>query len=329
MAPDTERRAALAELSGLAYGIHLRGRLPASFEPYLAGDAVGGAAPRSLRLTYQAVPELPRGVEEVWASETDWPSGGGRFAVFRMPEGFGLSVAAEGRGALRCTSRAIRIEWVPPGTGAAHYLFSYALPLWLETEGVPVLHGSAVSADGRAVGFLGPSGAGKSVLCAELLGLGCGFLADDALALRRDGDDWRCAQGPPLLRLWPSGLERRLEIPAHPLPRVHETLDKRQLLLGREQAGSRAAGPRLAALYVLRRRPGTAGGVEIAACTPRDALVRLIEHGIAGGPAAALGLSAGRLERLADLAEKVPVRLLSFPSGGETAARVLEAVRPA
>lgn len=329
---DREAEVDRVDLSGLAYGVRLAGRLPKGFAEYLVPhDAGGTEAPSCVEVTYRSLSEPPR-ADEVWGSDTDWPPGGGHFGLFRQPEGgFGLTVSAEGRGVFRCTSRSIGIEWAPPGTGAAHYLFAYALPIWLESEGVPVLHGSAVSLGGRAVGFVGRSGIGKSVLCAELLRLGCGFLADDGLALRRDKRRdrrgvWRCAQGPPLLRLWPSGLEGRLEIPAHPLPRVHETLEKRQLLLGGESANPRPAGPPLAALYVLERRREAAGPVEVSRYSPREALVRLLEHGIAGSPAAALGLSGRRLELLADLAETVSVRELRFPSGAESAERILNAI---
>jgi hypothetical protein len=186
------------------------------------------------------------------------------------------------------------------------------------------------------VAFLGPSGTGKSVLCAELLARGCGFLADDGLALRRGEEGgWRCAPGPPMLRLWPSGLERVRPAGSGasttaPLPRVHEALEKRRVDLagsGSGAAGGGAgAGPPLAAIYLLRRRPEAAGGVEVAEMNARDALVHLLEHGIAGAPAAALGLSARRLALLAELAEAVPVRRLSFPSAPDSADRVLEAI---
>lgn len=356
----------LVEVSGTVYGVRLRGRLPAAFRDYLAltldpfpdhdashrgargrgtppaprprlrGSAEGGsAAPEAaVELGYRALDGLPE-VEETWASEAPGPNpeGGGtvRFALFRLRGGFGLTVAGEGRGLFRCTSRRIDVEWTPPGTGAAHYLFTYALPLWLEAEGVPVLHASAVALDGRAVGFVGPTGIGKSVLCAELLRLGCDFVADDGLAVRphegREESAWRAFHGPPLLRLWPSGLEGRLGVPAGDLPRVHETLDKRRLPLPGAAAAAPPAGLPLAAVYSLRREPNAAGEVAISPCRPRDALVQLLEHGVAAAPAAALGLAGRRLELLAGLAEAVPVRRLRFPSGADSAARLLEAIR--
>lgn len=333
---DREERARPAEVSGVVYGVRVHGRLPEAFRPYLLpGAGQSGDLAGSVEVSHRLVDELPE-VEEVWVSEAEGPRFRGRFALFRQPEGFGLAVAAEGRGLFRCAPGAIRIEWTAPGTGAEHYLFSYALPLWLETRGVPVLHGSAVSIGGRAVAFLGRSGTGKSTLCAELLRLGCGFVADDALALHRTGERdegrdargaWRCAPGPPLLRLWPSGLEGRLAVAAGGLPRVHDTLEKRWLPASGGSVPPAPAGLPLAAVYVLERRPEAGGPVEVSGFGARDALVRVLEHGVAAGPAAALGLSGRRLERLAELVEALPVRRLGYPSGGGSAERVLEVIR--
>ncbi|HUF78637.1 MAG TPA: hypothetical protein VMR44_06975 [Thermoanaerobaculia bacterium] len=316
-----------ADLSGVVYGVHVRGGLPEAFRPYLQPTGGRFEPAEALALSYRLLEEMPE-VEEIWASEGKGPGGTARFALFRQPDGFGLTVSSDGRGVFRCTPSEVRIEWAAQGAGAPHYFFSYALPLWLEARGVPVLHGSAVSLGGRAIAFVGPSGVGKSVLCAELLRLGFGYLADDGLALRRGrGGEWRCSSGPPLLRLWPSGLERRLEIAADDLPKVHEALEKRQVLLAGEGEGSGPVdGLPLAAVYVLRRRPAPGGSVRTTAGGPRDALVRLLEHGVAAAPAAALGLARQRLELLADVVEKVPVRRLSFPSGSDSAPRIRQAI---
>lgn len=274
-------------------------------------------------MSYRAIGELPA-VDEIWESAA---GPGARFALFRLPEGFGLTVSGEGRGLFRCTQRSIGIEWTDPGAAAPHCLITYALPLWLETRGVPVLHGSAVTFGERAVAFVGPSGGGKSVLSVELLRLGCRFLADDGLALRRDAAGrWRGYQGPPVSRLWPGALEGRLGIAPHGLPRVHATVDKRKMFVDGGSRVAEPAGMPLAAVYVLERRPEADGPVTISGCGASDALVRLIEHGVAAGPAAALGASARRLELLADLVETTPVRRLRFPSSADSATRIRQAI---
>ena len=51
------------------------------------------------------------------------------------------------------------------------------------------LHGSAVARGGGAVLILGASGAGKSTLALQLMALGAGLVADDAVKMRVVGDD--------------------------------------------------------------------------------------------------------------------------------------------
>ncbi|MGD2115554.1 MAG: hypothetical protein PVG07_10900 [Acidobacteriota bacterium] len=323
---DREGHDAFEDLSGSVYGVHLRGRLPGGFQAYLAtGEGPSAGNPDRLDVSYRHVDALPE-VDAIWSSETEGPDRVAHLSLFGLPRGFGLSVSGAGRGRFHCSRRAIRIEWSTPEADAPHAFFSYALPLWLETEGVPVLHGSAVSLGEGAVAFLGRSGMGKSVLCAELVRAGCGFLADDGVALRRNPrGDWLCAPGPPLLRLWPSGLESRLGIDPATLPKVQSIVEKRRLHLDGESPPP-AAGRPLAAVYLLRRRPETGGPVSVAECSPRDALARLIEHGVAAGPAAALGWSERRLRLLADVVERVPVRELRYSGGGDSAARIREAI---
>jgi hypothetical protein len=64
-----------------------------------------------------------------------------------------------------------------------------ALPMVLSHLGRTVLHASAVAWDGGAVALLGPAGAGKSTLAASLAVNGWPVIADDAVLLRRRGDE--------------------------------------------------------------------------------------------------------------------------------------------
>lgn len=322
-----------SEVSGVVYGVRIRGILPAGFEPYLLPSRSQGPELDEflgpLDVTYETGEPLPE-VDEIWESEPGGPGTPGRLTVSRVPEGFDLTVCGPEPGRFRGTARRIDVRWTAESPEAAHSFFAYALPLWLETRGIPVLHGSAVALGGRAVGFVGPSGVGKSVLCAELLHLGCGFVTDDGLALgRRAAGEWQCFQGPPLLRLWPSGLAGRLQLAPESLERVVEVSDKRRVPLARlsprEPSDPSWSRP-LAAVYVLDRRPASEGPVEPSPCRPREALVRLLEHGVAAAPAAALGLAGERFDVLADLARTIPVRRLSIPSGADSAARALDVI---
>ena len=115
---------------------------------------------------------------ELWTQEYVGMEANSRFALFEQPGGCGLTVRRQGIGLFRITTSGIAIEWLPAGTGPAHYLFSHALPLWLALQGVPVLHASAASFDERAVAFIGRSGMGKSTLCAALNHTGHGIAED-------------------------------------------------------------------------------------------------------------------------------------------------------
>ncbi|MCH7665138.1 MAG: hypothetical protein IH936_04315 [Acidobacteria bacterium] len=308
----------LVHLSGLVYGLNLRGELPQEFRAYLHSSAeqiAGGE--RAIDVRYRVVRELPE-VDEIWVGERRPPQRNSRLALFRQPDGFGLRVDCEGRGLFRVTASAIEVEWLPDGAGAAHYFFSYALPLWLESRGMPVLHASAVSFGDRAVGFLGPSGIGKSTLCVGLVSTGCDLVADDGLVLRVDGHgDWRCLQGPPLARLWPSALEDHFGVSAKELPRVYQSFEKRLMACTPKSVAKTAAGLTLATVYMLDRKAESKGYVTISACSARESLVRLLEHSLTGAPVAALGLSAQRLDQLSRVVSQIPVKTLRYPSGGD------------
>jgi hypothetical protein len=288
--------------------------LPAGFQSYLRRRSLAGSAVTrelALAVDYRTIRELPE-VEAIWVAEPG-PQTQGRLALFREPAGFGLIVECDGRGLFRITRESITVEWMSQGAAATHYFFSYALPLWLESRGVPVLHASAVALGNRVVAFVGQSGIGKSTLSAGLARSGCSFVADDGLPLREDQHgEWRCAYGPPWCRLWPSALEQQLGVSAQELPRVQDSLDKRLLSCAADPAAAAAEDLRLAAVYVLEgREPGT-DHVRIAACTAREALVCLIEHSLAGGPLTALGFAPERMNRLSRLATRtwtcLPIR---------------------
>jgi RNase adaptor protein for sRNA GlmZ degradation len=62
-------------------------------------------------------------------------------------------------------------------------------------NGIAAIHGTAVAIDGRGVLLRGPSGAGKSDLALRLIAQGAVLIADDQVALRREGG--RILAGPP------------------------------------------------------------------------------------------------------------------------------------
>lgn len=303
-----------AQVSGLSHGVLIQGRLPGAFQHYL-WPSEGKEAPFVLDVACQTVLALPE-TEEFWVGVQTGPHPESRFSLFRDPDGFGLKVACLGCGLFRISSSRIRIEWLPGGTGPAHYFFSYALPLWLELNGVPVLHASAVSYGDRAAAFVGQSGAGKSTMCNALVRLGFSFIADDGLALSEHGrDGWRCSPGPPLYRLWPTALAQEPSIVVESLQRVHEGIEKRLLPLSRRPAAEIYHVPKLSTVYVLERQASMANSAKVVPYNGSDALIRLVEFSPVHAPAAALGWTAARVKRLAGLAEKTSVKRLIYASG--------------
>lgn len=309
------RRLGLSFVTGTGYGVQIRGRLPHDFRRYLWQPDTEASV---LKVRYRTVQALPE-VDELWYSSAPGTEKDSRFSLFHHPGGIGLRVDCEGRGLFRIESSQIAIEWLPGGTSAAHYFFSHALPLWLELNGIPVLHASAVSYAGRSLAFLAPSGTGKSTLCDALVRRGATFVSDDGLALTENPQGtWQCSAGPPLIKLWPSAIDRRETPRLDTLARVHERLDKRLLPLpGGNILEWPLDLPELSNVYVLERKPTTGGDIRIEPYGTSESLIRLVEFSLVGAPAAALGWTIHRLGKLARVAERVSVKRLIYPSGHE------------
>lgn len=87
-------------------------------------------------------------------------------------------------------------------------LIAQVLPFAAILNGLEAFHASAVVLDGRAVGFVGPSGSGKTSVALELCRAGARFLADDVLALQRDGAELLGHPGSPVAGLDHAEAER-------------------------------------------------------------------------------------------------------------------------
>jgi len=308
--------AGLTHITGRCYGMRLQGDAPVEFERYLwSPERKSTGADSVLGIQYRAINELPE-VEEFWVGSGDGPEQKSRLALFREPEGFGVKIECRGRGVFRVRKSEIAVEWITGASSAAHYFFTYAMPLWLEWRGIIVLHGSAVSFGQRAVGFVGESGAGKSTLCDALVNLGGAFVADDGLAIGEDDHGgWQCYSGPPLFRLWPSALLHRPMLRFEELPRVHEGLEKRIKPLSlHEPDGERLSRP-LDSIFLLERGASTLDGIQIVPCTGSESLVKLVEASLAYAPITALGWAEPRFRRLGRMAERVDVKRLIYPEG--------------
>lgn len=279
----------------------------------------------ALTVRFRQVDGIPD-LDEFWVESHELSETRSRFALFRFPGGFGLSIDCQGRGVFRIAGDQIDIEWVRGGTGAAHYFFSYAMPLWLECKGVLVLHASAVALNGVAIAFLGKSGAGKSSLAEALTQLGAELVADDGLpVMERTDGRWSCLSGPPLVKLLPNSIDLLKKGETRQFKKVHQLYEKRILPRARARSLDENALS-LASIYILRRNLKPDGEVRITPAGGSAAPIRLIEHSLAGGPASALGLSAKRFQQLARVVRKVPVRILNYPGESKNFPMIMEAL---
>jgi hypothetical protein len=203
-------------------------------------------------------------------------------------------------------------------------LLGPVLAFWLERSGVPVLHASAVTVDGRAVALLAGSRGGKSSLAAALLDRGHPLLTDDVLAVRGT----RAQPSYPQMRFEPEDAARRLAGEGGPdaaarLPRAHPEFAKLRMPVGGAQGFGRFdPEPRpLARIYLPERRADgervTIEPVSIEPVRGREAVLALVAGSFLPRLVEAMGWAGRRLDLLARLADAVPVRRISFPEGLE------------
>lgn len=142
---------------------------------------------------------------------------------------------------------------------ASAFVLGSAFGILLHQRGALVLHGSAVSKDGRAIAICGPSGAGKSTLAAALCRDGFFFAADDICVIGTD-DQRRPIVLPDgrQLKLWKESIDK-LDLADRQGEAVRENFAKYFVA----PTATPVDPPRLVAIYVLREsRPSLTDGIE-------------------------------------------------------------------
>ena len=169
-----------------------------------------------------------------------------------------------------------------PGLDHGAIALGPALGAALHLQGIPVLHGSAVVAGGRALLLAGAPGAGKSTLAATLaaMGLGCSFLTDDLAVLDVTERGVSVRPGLPWLKLEPdTGMA--LDRGAGDWPRAYGpgvADDKRRLDAAGLGGGFSPAAAPLGAVYLLGPRRAATDRCRIAPLTAPEACVALVPH---------------------------------------------------
>ena len=192
-----------------------------------------------------------------------------------------------------------------------------ALPLVLQTQGVGALHASAILTPAGVVGFCAEAGRGKSTLAYGLYLRGFPIWTDDALAFDAQEEPVMATSLPFKVRMRPD--------PADYYQAGHLCKGSGcQLQRDFQQAPQDEAPVR--AIVVLQRDCGVPSAVSLIRMEGAAALVQLLKH--------AYVFSLSRLEQrrsisqqYMDLAVKVPVFELRFPSGLEHLPLVLDRLK--
>ncbi|MET0558976.1 MAG: hypothetical protein ABW065_09945 [Solirubrobacterales bacterium] len=128
-------------------------------------------------------------------------------------------------------------------------LVAQALPFAAVLRGLEVFHASGVTVDGEAIALLGGSGSGKTSVALALCRQGAGFLADDVLAIERDGERLLAHPGAPIAGVERSEVERLRRFEGFDEARVLAA-DEREAIVRMVPSGS----PRpVAGLFLLER----------------------------------------------------------------------------
>jgi hypothetical protein len=207
-------------------------------------------------------------------------------------------------------------------------LLGMVLACWLEWQGIPALHASAVVVEDSAVAFLSTGGGGKSSSAVALMQAGHPLLADDIVPVERSGGAFIGRPGYPQMRMWPEQAEYFL---GHyeDLEIVYPGYSKRRVPVEENGLGSFCGVSRpLACLYLPERRNPIDWGtrIEIMPVQRRGAVMALIGHSFVPHIVEAMGLHPRRLSLFAEIAMQVPMRRVVYPNGFDHLPRVRHAI---
>ena len=147
----------------------------------------------------------------------------------------------------------------------------------LRIDGATLLHGACVSTDGKAIALLGASGSGKSTLAAALIARGATLIAEDLLAIRRDGADHLVEPGAPTVHLLEDS-HASLGAALAPFGRAIHGRDDGKIRLDLDPGGEDSLAPaRLSAMFVLESQCG-ADGPSLRRLSGPEAVGRLMDN---------------------------------------------------
>lgn len=209
----------------------------------------------------------------------------------------------------------IWVTWPSDETRAyvPSYLLGPIIGVVLRLRGITCLHASGIVVDDQAVIFAGREGSGKSTTAAAFGMRGFRVLADDTVALRREGGVWLAAPGYPRLRLWPESAHAVAgEGRASALVPPGESGTGNRYHLDLVSAGCFQARPvAVCRVYVLHAADDDT--MSITPFSPADAVAELVGNTFATRTLDR-SMRADEFAVLSELVDSVPVRLLTRPA---------------
>ncbi len=238
--------------------------------------------------------ELAWSTEAELVSDQRCPDGGVNFQI-EAATGAGFRIWGPRYGATVISGDGQRIRGIPGSEGLSAWqrlLVAQVLPFAAVIQGLEVLHASAIAVGSAAIALSGPSGSGKTSLALELCRRGARFLADDVLAIEREGKDLIGHPGAPIVGI--DAVEaKRLALLGHS-PLRELASDAREQV---SRAPSAAQPTPLRAFFLLERRPDGPGRPRFEAAADARALLSSTFNLVLTTP--------GRLERLLDVSARL------------------------
>ncbi len=215
--------------------------------------------------------------------------------------------------------RDLRKVWVIPHAGVPLSLVGQVLvgsvpTTVLTLSGEWVLHASAVETFGQALAFAGDAGAGKTTLAAAFCAQGFGLITDDLLRFQfRDDQAW-AVPGTGRLRLRQDVVAAFPELPAKPIAE-----GRWEVIYGG------ISDPVPLGVLFLPQVSETVTRPEFRPLSPHEALFRLL-GAVKLKPLKDKALLEARLQRLAQLVQRVPVVHLQVPRRLEALPHVVQEI---
>jgi len=202
-------------------------------------------------------------------------------------------------------------------------VFSY----FLERNGIPILHASAVALGDYAIAFLAVKGSGKTSFAASFMQKGYPLLSDDLLALDFFGEVIAVRPGYPQMRMWDDQVAYFLA--GKNLPRIHPDIPKYRVPVSQHAFGDFCTKNKpLSFLYLLERDNNLDidAPTTIHAIPSSDALIILLQHSFSPNLVQAAGFQPERLKLLTKLVETIPVRTISYNANLVSVAAIRDTV---